>query len=139
MYKIEIIAKDRLHSVMPLIKLLNPDTDDKILQERFDQIKQTNYECVGVYDQEKLVGICGLWILNKFYVGKHIEPDNVIIHPDYRGKHIGELMMNWIFEYAKTQGCIASELNCYVQNEKGIKFWESQGYKILGYHFQKQL
>jgi GNAT superfamily N-acetyltransferase len=130
MYTIKIVPKDELESIFPLVKLLNPDTEEKI---------QRNYECIGAYDNEKLIGISGIWILNKLYVGKHIEPDNVIIDPAYRGKGVGEKLIQWICDYGKTQGCIASELNCYLQNEKGIEFWKNQGYKILGYHFQKQL
>ncbi|MCE3229360.1 MAG: family N-acetyltransferase [Bacteroidetes bacterium] len=139
MYTIKIIPKDELESIFPLVKLLNPDTEEKILRERLDDMLQRNYECIGAYDNEKLIGISGIWILNKLYVGKHIEPDNVIIDPAYRGKGVGEKLIQWICDYGKTQGCIASELNCYLQNEKGIEFWKNQGYKILGYHFQKQL
>ncbi|EQD69526.1 GCN5-related N-acetyltransferase, partial [mine drainage metagenome] len=40
------------------------------------------YQCAGLYDDGRLIGICGLWILTKYYVGKHIEPDNVVIQED---------------------------------------------------------
>ena len=139
MYTIELINKKELHTIMPLIKLLNPGKSEEVLAEHLEDMMQRNYECVGVYDDGKLIAVSGIWILNKLYVGKHIEPDNVVVHPDYRGKQIGEQMIQWIGEYGKSLGCIASELNCYLENEKGIKFWKDQGYKILGYHFQKQL
>lgn len=139
MYKIEIIKKENLHTILPLIKLLNPGKEEKVLMDRLEDMTYRQYECVGVYDDGKLIAVSGIWILNKLYVGKHIEPDNVVVHPDYRGKQIGEQMIQWICDYGKQQGCIASELNCYLENEKGIKFWKDQGYKILGYHFQKQL
>jgi len=47
--------------------------------------------------------------------------------------------MNWIFEYAKSIGREASELNCYTKNESGQRFWEEQGFEVIAYHFQKQL
>jgi len=78
-----------------------------------------------------------LWTLVKLYNGKHLEPDNVIIHPDYRNKGIGELMMAWIDNYAKEQNCEVIELNCYVENLKGIEFWKKTGLYIRGHHFQK--
>ncbi|WP_276480906.1 GNAT family N-acetyltransferase [Paraflavitalea pollutisoli] len=139
MYQISLIPKDQLHTIIPLLRILNDAIDERTLQERLEDMQQRNYVCAGVYDQQRLIGICGLWILNKYYVGKHIEPDNVMILPEYRSKGVGEQMMEWVYEYGRSQGCIASELNCYVTNDKGIRFWLNQGYRIIGFHCQKKL
>jgi GNAT superfamily N-acetyltransferase len=139
MYQIQLIPKEQMHSIIPLLRILNASIDEATLQERLQDMMQRNYECAGVYDNDQLIGICGLWILNKYYVGKHIEPDNVMLLPEYRNKGVGEQMMEWVYEYGRSQGCIASELNCYVVNDKGIKFWLNQGYKIIGFHCQKKL
>ncbi len=133
MYRIELIEKDNLSIILPLLEALNEKLSTDVL------MKEYNYHCAGVYDGNKLIGICGLWILVKHYVGKHIEPDNVIIDQRYRNKGIGELMMQWVTDYAKTIGCEALELNCYVQNSSGLKFWMNKGYKVLGFHLQKKL
>lgn len=139
MYQIRLIPKEQMHSIIPLLRILNDSIDEATLQERLQDMMQRNYECAGMYDNDKLIGICGLWILNKYYVGKHIEPDNVMLLPEYRNKGAGEAMMAWVYEYGRSQGCIASELNCYVVNDKGMKFWLNQGYKIIGFHCQKKL
>jgi GNAT superfamily N-acetyltransferase len=139
MYQISLIPKEQMHSIIPLLRILNDKIDDATLFERLEDMMQKNYACAGVYDEGRLIGICGLWILNKYYVGKHIEPDNVMILPEYRNKRVGEQMMEWVYEYGRSQGCIASELNCYVVNDKGIRFWLNQGYKIIGFHCQKTL
>ncbi|KAG1658262.1 putative histidine biosynthesis bifunctional protein HisCD [Nymphon striatum] len=78
-----------------------------------------------------LVGIFGVWVLNKLYAGKHVEPDNVFIKKEYRSKGVGQLMIDFLFQYAKEIGCEGTEVNCYVTNEKGRKFWERQGYEPL--------
>ena len=138
MYTISLIPKENIYSIIPLLKILDEEIKDEVLKRRLDEMILQNYECVGVYDNDKLIGISGLWTLTKYYIGKHIEPDNVVIHPDYRGKKVGEQLMKWIFEYAQNKGCTASELNCYVKNRRGVEFWKQHGYKIIGYHFQKQ-
>ena len=93
---------------------------------------------MAIFEDDQLVGICGVWELYKHYVGKHIELDNVVLLPEYRGKGIGEEMVAWIEAWAKEQGFVASELNCYVVNSAGMRFWLNQGYKILGFHCQKK-
>lgn len=137
--EIRLIEKENLSIILPLLSSLNESLDKEILESRLEDMKNNSYYCVGVFDNEKLIGICGFWLLVKYYVGKHIEPDNVVILPEYRSQKIGEKMMKFIHEYAKKNGCVASELNCYVTNNLGIKFWSNQGYKIIGFHFQKKL
>lgn len=139
MYDIRLIPEEHLEDIFPLLRLLDGALTDEVLAARLNGMKSHNYECVGVYDTDTLIGISGLWILDKYYVGKHIEPDNVVIHPDYRGKGIGEKLMQWIYDYAKEQGCVASELNCYVSNHKGVAFWMKEGFRIIGYHMRKDL
>jgi len=138
-YSIRLIEKDEIFSILPLLVLAYPDISENSIEKRLRDMLPKGYECVGVYDGDKLIGISGIWVLTKVYVGTHIEPDNVFILSEYQGKGIGELMMNWIFEYGKSIGCEASELNCFVHNEKGHKFWLQQGYKQIGRHYQKQL
>lgn len=139
MYNIQLIPKDKILSIIPFLQQLNPKISKSTLEQRLQDMIQSGYECVGVYEHKKIVGISGLWFLTKYYVGKHVEPDNVYILPEYQGKGLGKLIINWIFEYAKSNGCMASELNCYTDNKKGQKFWNQMGYELVAYHYQKKL
>ena len=137
--KILLIPQENIYSIIPLLRTLNDDLSEDLLRSRLGEMVSQGYQCVGVYDDSNLIGICGLWIITKYYVGKHIEPDNVVFLPEYRSKGIGNELMAWIFEYGRTLGCEASELNCYLLNKKGQAFWEAQGYEAIGYHYQKRL
>lgn len=139
MYTVQLIQASDMVMILPFLRLLDNTIPEDVLQQRLADMQQSNYLCAGVYCKDELVGISGMWILNKYYVGKHIEPDNVIIYPEHRGKGAGEMLMRWMHDYAKEQGCTAMELNCYVSNHKGVAFWIKQGYRILGYHFRKDL
>ena len=137
--EIRLIDKKEIFSIIPFLSELNSKITDAVLESRLSEMVLQGYQCVGVYDSNKLVGISGIWLLTKYYIGKHIEPDNVFILPEYQGQGIGKLLMNWIFDYAKSIGCVASELNCYTNNTEGQRFWKQQGYEVVAYHFQKQL
>ena len=133
------IPTEDLKSILPLAYVLNVEKIPmQVLENRLVEMIPMGYRCIGVYDQQRLVGICGVWVLNKLYAGKHVEPDNVIIDPDYQGRGIGNLMMEFLFNHAKEIGCEGTEVNCYMKNERGKKFWENQGYVTLGYHLIKK-
>lgn len=129
-----------MESILPLVMELNNNAISyALLQKRLaDMLAMGGYECIGAYDGEELVGIFGVWVLNKLYAGKHVEPDNVFIKKEYRSKGVGQLMIDFLFQYARDIDCEGTEVNCYVANEKGRKFWERQGYEPLAVHFFKK-
>lgn len=137
--EIKLIPPKEIDIIIPLLRVLNPNIPRDTLQSRLSEMVAQNYECVGVWESGKLIAISGLWIMTKYYVGKHIEPDNVIVLPKYRNEGVGEQLMQWIYEYGRKQGCVASELNCYLGNESAHRFWQSQGYESIAMHFQKKL
>ncbi|WP_295421109.1 GNAT family N-acetyltransferase, partial [Sulfurovum sp.] len=128
MITIELIDNKKINSIIPLLKILNTSISEETLEERLSDMTKEGYQCVGAFDNDKLIGICGLWILTKYYAGKHIEPDNMIILPEYQNQKIGSKMMQWIYSYAKDNDCVASELNCYIDNKAAHKFWEKENY-----------
>lgn len=139
-YTIKLIDKMNIHSIILLARILNPKLDDEVLLDRImGTVENPSYQCVGIYFNEELVGICGIWILTRIWAGKYIELDNVIIHPNYQSKGVGDKLLSWVFNYGKTQGCTASILACYVTNDKAIKFWIKNNYKIVGYNLIQSL
>lgn len=137
MISFKLIPSAEIDCIIPLLLILDSRFSGEILKGRLEEMLDTGYQCVGVYENNELIGVSGLWILCKYYVGKHIEPDNVILAPEYQGRGIGRQLMAWICAYGQSIGCVASELNCYVTNKAGQKFWESEGYEPIGIHYQK--
>ena len=134
-----LIDPAEMNVILPLLMELDPSIEKEVLEIRLSQMLVQGYECVGVYDEGNLIGICGIWMLVKYYVGKHIEPDDVFIKPAYRGKGIGEQLQLWLEQLAISRDCEALELNCYIANEAGCRFWEFVGYHKLGIHYRKKL
>jgi ribosomal protein S18 acetylase RimI-like enzyme len=136
---IRLLQSNELELTLPLIQLLNPGLEEQVLLDRMRQMPDYGYHCVGVFQGDKLVGCCGFWILMKYYAGKHLEPDNVMIHPDYRNLGLGEKMIAFVEQFAREQDCEALELNVYVSNLAGQRFWTRQGFNTIGHHMQKKL
>ena len=136
----QIIQKEFISEIIPLIQEF---TDNKfpnyILEIRFKEMFTQNYECIGVFKGDMLIGLCGLWFQTRHYSGKSCEPDHVYIQPEYQGLGLGNKMFDYVEKYCKEKGCESLELNTYVQNTSSHKFYYNLGYKILGYHFFKDL
>ena len=77
-----------MESIIHLLKILDESLSEDILRESISEMLNQGYKCAGAFADDKLVGICGIWILTKYYIGKHIEPDNLIVIPEYRSKGV---------------------------------------------------
>jgi len=139
-FTFKIIDKTEINSIIPLIqKLTNNKNSDELLKQRFGEMVTQNYECAVICDDDKLIGVTGLWYCTRHYSGRSVEVDHVYIDDSYRSKGLGKQFFNWLYEYVKQKGYETMELNTYVQNYPSHKFYYNEGFQILGYHFLKKL
>ncbi|WP_308990584.1 GNAT family N-acetyltransferase [Mariniflexile litorale] len=136
----KIIEKEEIHTIIPLVEKLNDyKISVNVLKGRFNEMVTQNYECAGIYDNDTLIGVCGLWFCTRHYSGKSVEVDHVYIDDNYRGKGLGKDFFTWIYNYVILKGYESVELNTYVNNYASHKFYYNEDFKILGYHFLKKL
>ena len=136
---VSLIPAADLSTILPLVQVLNPALDEALLATRLNEMVGQGYQCAGAYDGDMLVGVCGIWVATRFYCGKYLEPDNVVVHPDYRSRGVGQALMAWVYDYARSLNCEVVELNSYVASPRAHKFYFNEGFQILGFHFQKRL
>lgn len=122
-----------------LQKLGNYTVSEVLIKERLLEMVQQHYECLGVFDAEKLIGVCGLWFQTRHYAGKNVEMDHVFIDDTYRSHGIGKMLIEFVSDYAAKKSCNWVELNSYIHNFASHKFFYNQGFVAKGYHFVKEL
>lgn len=135
-----VLTAADLDAIAPLANKLHPHLNLAAVRGHIEEMFQfPTYHCFGLWQQDKLVAVSNGWITVRIYSGKQLEVDNVIVDPDLRSQGVGKLFFIHIQEWALQNGCKTIELNTYVQNSKSHKFYFNEGYRILGFHFQKQL
>lgn len=138
-FSVKLIKKENIYETVSLIQKINSKTPTSLLKSRLDEMVNQNYECMGLYEKDKLIGICGLWYCTRHYIGKSAEVDHVVIDENYRNLGLGKFFFNAIYNYLKTKGIEATELNTYVANRKSHKFYYNEGFEIYGFHMVKVL
>jgi GNAT superfamily N-acetyltransferase len=133
----EMTIRD-INTIVPLANKLHPATAPEIIRDYLaEMFNLPTYHCFGLWQNGKLVAVSNGWITVRFYSGKQLEVDNVIVDPDLRSQGVGKYFFAHIQEWALQNDCKTIELNTYVQNSKSHKFYFNEGYVILGFHFQK--
>ena len=126
------------NAIVPLANKLHPAIDpEKIRAYLAEMFNLHTYHCFGLWQHGKLIAVSNGWITVRFYSGKQLEVDNVIVDPDIRSQGVGKYFFVCIQDWALRHSCNTIELNTFVQNSKSHKFYFNEGYAILGFHFQK--
>ena len=95
------ILKEEIPLILPLVQqLMGYQFSDEILQGRFEEMFSQNYECHGIFYEEKLIGVFGLWFMTRHYAGKSCEPDHIYISEEYQGKGFGKQLFRYIYSIA---------------------------------------
>jgi GNAT superfamily N-acetyltransferase len=136
---LRLIPPDELQLILPLAKIQNRAAEESVLALRLGEMVGQGYQCLGAWHQGQLIGICGFWITTRFYSGKQIEADNVIVLPEFRSQGVGQQLMAWLEAYGQQEGCLSCELSCYTASYRAHRFYMREGFIILGYRFQKPL
>ena len=98
-------------------------------EEVFNKIMRNSDDVIAVaITDDKVVGAATLFIEPKFIhnggnVG-HIE--DVVVDKNYQGKKIGEKIIKYLLEEAKTNGCYKTILDC---SDEVKPFYEKLGFK----------
>ena len=136
----KIIPADQIAKVIPLVKIMAKDNfSDAVLLQRFKEMTTQNYECVGVYVDQQLIAVAGMWFCTRHYSGRSVEVDHVYVDNAIRNQGIGTKLMEWIQTYVKKKGCETIELNTYIENSLSQDFYSRQGFKKLGFHYLKSI
>jgi GNAT superfamily N-acetyltransferase len=135
----EIKNLEEMVAMFNLILYLNPGLTKEVYKERLKEMLDKGYRQVGVFKEEQCIGLSGFWVNTKIYCGKFIEPDNVVVDPEYRSNGIGKMLSDWLLAEGKRLGCKVAVLDAYVQNKDAHRFYFREGYTIVGFHMINHL
>lgn len=132
-------TNEELLSIHLLIKQHHSTLKDEDFTVFVEEFKQSNYQCLGIYEEGSLVATVGFWVGVRFYCGKYMYVNNFVVDSAKRGKGFGSRIMCWLEEEAVRLGCKAVVLDSYVTNKAAHQFYFGKGYHISNFHFRKDV
>ena len=91
------------------------------------EITNPNASYIVVKLGEKIVGFGGIWV-----VFDEATVINIAVHPNYRGIHISDIIMENLINKAKSMGASSMTLEVRISNIPAIKLYEKYGFIIEG-------
>ncbi len=136
---VELKTLPDLRRIYPLIKQLNPKLSKAQFNARLKEMLAADYRCIAAVEGAKILGVAGFWIFTRFWCGRYIEPDNVVVDKKLRSRGVGKKLMVWIEAEAKRQKCDILYLTAYTHNHASHRFYLRERYIVRGFVFTKEL
>lgn len=69
----------------------------------------------------------------------YLEIENIGVHPEFRSKGIGKLLINQSRNYAKRNKIKKLYVNAYWDNKKAVKFYKNNGFSEIGIELEQNV
>jgi GNAT superfamily N-acetyltransferase len=136
--RIRELQTDELYMTVPLLSQLYSQVSTELLLTRLAEISGLNWRCVGVFDQNIMIGLSGYWFNTRLYCGKYLYIDHFVIDNKRRGDGVGTQLLAYLKQLAKDKNCEQVCLDTFVANSLAQSFWLRHGFNIVGFHFIAQ-
>lgn len=127
-------SSDYNKGYLELLETLTTVNVELITSEKFDSFIKSLNENHVVYvleNMETIIGSGTILIENKIIhnCGKVGHIEDIVIHPSYKGKQLGKLIVDSLVEYAQHKGCYKVILDC---DDSLQPFYEKCSFKRKG-------
>lgn len=136
------VAKNKadLERCFPVMKELRPHLS---LEDYFsiyeNAHKNDGYEIVAVEENNQILAVMGYRLLSDFVRGKHIYIDDLVSSESVRSQGLGAELLKYAENKARELNCKSLRLCTGIDNERGVKFYENNGWTKRAYAYTKKL
>ena len=133
------VKKNHMTAVIEILQLISDFIPD---EKDYDQIwgefqSQTNYFGLVALDEKvDVVGYGSIFIERLIRGGKMGHIEDIAVHPDFRKKGIGKLLINALYKIAQENKCYKVSLVC---KEHNLSFYQKCDFVIDGISLSKFL
>lgn len=114
-------------------------TLESFVNQISEMIEMNDFKMIGAFLDDKLVGVCGYWVLRMLYCGRYIQLSSFIVDEEKRGEGIGKRILQEIEKIGKKLSCEKVILDSFTENKKSHALYYREGFYIRGFHFMKDL
>jgi GNAT superfamily N-acetyltransferase len=97
------------------------------------------YEIVAIEAGGQVLAVMGYRVLFDFVHGKHLYIDDLVSTESHRSQGLGAKLLKHAEDLAKELGCKGLRLCTGIENEKGKKFYDREGWKLRAVAYKKKL
>ncbi|MES3036999.1 MAG: GNAT family N-acetyltransferase [Bdellovibrionota bacterium] len=101
--------------------------------------KNDSYEIIAIEEDNNILAVMGYRILYDYVRGKHVYIDDLVSSEKFRSKGLGAELLKYAETIAKEQKCSGLRLCTGLENERGMKFYDRNGWVKRAVAYNKKI
>ncbi len=101
--------------------------------------RNDGYEIVAIEEDHKILAVMGYRILSDYVRGRHVYVDDLVSSGACRSQGLGADLLRYAEGVAKKMNCQSLRLCTGIENERGVKFYEKNGWTKRAFAFAKKV
>lgn len=129
-----------LERAFAVMKELRPHLSFLEFKEIFEESQRADgYQIAAIEIQGEIVAVMGYRYLSDFVRGRHLYIDDLVSSENLRSKGLGAELLKYAEEIALKSNCKTLRLCTGIENERGMTFYEQNGWTKRAYAYTKNL
>ena len=134
-----LTQKAEMLAHLDIVKQLYPDFTIEKYGMLLEDMLKGNYQQIIVTENNQTIALTGIWVATKLWSGKYVEIDSFVVHENFRGQKIGDILIDEVHKIAKEVNANQIVLDAFTTNFAAGKFYINHGFNPKGFHFVKIL
>lgn len=135
----EVSTAPEIARCFPVMVQLRPRLDEDEFVRRVQRQFEQGYRLAALEADGEVRAVAGFRIRESLDWGKFMYVDDLVTDAAARSKNFGEVLMEWLENCARSEGCDELHLDSGVQREGAHRFYFRERMTITCFHFAKTL
>lgn len=128
-----------LQTAYEVLHQLRPSLSYKEFEDLIYDMRYMEYTIFGIMEGEKLITYAGVAVQTNLYHKRHLFIFDFVTDDKYRNQNYGNMMLEYLNDYAKTCMCENIVLSSGFARENAHKFYEHNGFIKKSFVFLKSV
>jgi len=136
---VECVTEEGLRRAWAIVHQLRDRIDEREYLRRVEAARGSGYRLFGGRLQGEIVAALGVRRDPTLAWGDDLYVNDLVVDDAQRSRGIGEAMLAFAAELARSEGCAAVRLDSGLGRERAHSFYEREGYPKMGFMFRKEV
>lgn len=128
-----------LYTAYGVLSQLRPELSYDEFEDLIYDMRHMEYKMFGIMEGEELITYAGVAIQTNLYHKRHLFVFDLVTDEKYRNKKYGDMMLDYLHDYAKMGMCENIVLSSGFAREDAHRFYDNHGFEKVSYVFVKSV
>lgn len=135
----EAVTDEEVAATYPVMRELRPHLSESEYPGKVKRMRESGYRLAAVVEEGEARAVAGFRVQELLAWGKLLYVDDLVSAEESRSRGYGKLLLDWLADEARREGCGQLHLDSGVQRRAAHRFYFREGMGISSFHFSKIL